>query len=87
MRAALGASSMNPIGSAIAGTCTFRAKQSAGVWSVTKNGVFYGDHLTRAQALQSACSAARRVEILGGRALVLASPGDVVVAHHYRAKA
>jgi hypothetical protein len=60
---------------------TFRASLSSGVWSVTKNNVFYGDYLSRSQAIRSACYGARAVEATGGRARVLVLPGDEVIAH------
>ena len=59
----------------------FRAEFRAGVWSVTRDRVFYGDYLTREQALSSACSGARAVEARGGAARVIAPPGETVVAH------
>lgn len=63
-------------------SCTFRASRRSSVWQVTRDEVFYGDYLTRDEALKSACSAARSFEAVGGTARVLASPGDVVIAHH-----
>ena len=60
---------------------TFRATLRAGVWSVTRNNVFYGDYLNRSQAVRSACYGARAVEATGGQALVLVTPGDEVIAH------
>jgi hypothetical protein len=61
---------------------TFRTGQRAGVWFVTRDGVFYGDYLSLAQATEAACFGARTVEAQGGTAKVLAGPGDVVVPHH-----
>ncbi|HEV2530101.1 hypothetical protein [Phenylobacterium sp.] len=58
---------------------TFRTSLRAGVWSVTKNNVFYGDYLSHNQAIRSACYGARAVEATGGQARVLA--GDEVIAH------
>jgi hypothetical protein len=63
-------------------TCTFRASRRSSVWQVTRDEVFYGDYLSREEALKSACSAARSFEAVGGTARVLASPGDVLIAHH-----
>jgi hypothetical protein len=48
---------------------------------VTKNNVFYGDYLSRAQAIRSACYGARAVEATGGEARVLVLPGDELIAH------
>jgi hypothetical protein len=60
---------------------TFRASLRSGVWSVTKNNIFYGDYLNRSQAIRSACYGARAVEATGGQARVLVLPGDEVIAH------
>jgi hypothetical protein len=54
----------------------------AGVWQVTRDKVFYGDYLTREDALESACSAARSVEAGGGAARVLTPSGEAVIPHH-----
>lgn len=62
--------------------CTFRAAVRSGVWLVTKNDAFYGDYLSRNQALRSACLGARAVEALGGTARVLAPPGETLVPHN-----
>jgi hypothetical protein len=61
--------------------CTFRAAVRLGVWSVTKNDAFYGEYLSRAEALRGACSAARTAEALGARVRVLAPPRDTVIPH------
>jgi hypothetical protein len=61
--------------------CTFRAVKSAGVWQVTRDGAFYGDFLTREQALRCACDAARNFEASGGTARVLGPPGETLVSH------
>jgi hypothetical protein len=53
---------------------TFRALLRFGVWSVTRNNVFYGDYLDRDQAIRSACYGARAVEAL--------LPGDVLIPHY-----
>lgn len=63
-------------------SCTFRATRSAGVWHVTRDNVFYGDFLTRRDALRSACEAARSIDAAGGAARVLAPPAETVVPHH-----
>jgi hypothetical protein len=64
-------------------TCTFRTLSSAGAWQVTRDGVFYGDYLTRREAAEGACSAARSFEAVGGQARVLASPGEIVIPHQH----
>jgi len=68
-----------------ANTCVFRARATAEVWSVTRDGLFYGDYLSRAEALGGACAAARDVEALGGAAEVRAGPDDTLVPHARRA--
>jgi hypothetical protein len=77
---------VNVIRSSAAAEATFRVRKQAGVWSVAKNGLFYGDYLTRAQALDGAQSAARTVEALGGAAQVLEDPGGAVVDHRRSAR-
>ena len=72
---------MNLIGVPLTRHCTFRTRQRGGVWSVTKDHVFYGDFLSRTEAVRSACSAARTVESLGGSASVLVGPSEAVVRH------
>ncbi len=61
--------------------CTFRVSSGGGVWQVTRDDAFYGDYLTRNEAVESACSAARSLEASGGRAQVVMSPGDAVIRH------
>ena len=63
-------------------TCTFRAMQRSGVWSVTRDHAFYGDFLSRAEALRQACSAARAFEALGGASRVFGPPGETLIPHH-----
>lgn len=60
---------------------TFRAALRGSVWTVTKSNDFYGDYLSREQAIRSACNGARAVEATGGAARVLAEPGDQLIAH------
>ena len=72
---------MNLIARAPSRSCTFRTGERSGVWFVTKDQVFYGDYLTRGQAVEAACFGARTVEAQGGSAQVLETPGDVVVPH------
>lgn len=71
---------MNLIARSPSRRCTFRTGERSGVWFVTKDEVFYGDYLTRAQAVEAACFGARTVEAQGGSAQVLGS-GDAVVPH------
>ena len=50
---------------------TFTAAERQGVWSVTRDGVFYGDYHSRDQAVASAHAGARAVEDRGGTARVM----------------
>lgn len=59
---------------------TFRIGLRSGVWTVTKDQVFYGDYHSQDQALKSACSGARAIEAKGGLARVLA-PGETPVPY------
>ena len=59
----------------------FRAAQRAGVWSVTKDGEFYGDYMSRDQAIRGACNGAQAVEATGRQAKVLVGSGEEVIAH------
>jgi hypothetical protein len=72
---------MNLIARSRSASFTFRTGQRSGVWFVTKNDVFYGDYLTRGQAVEAACFGARAVEAQGGSAQVLAMPGEVLITH------
>jgi hypothetical protein len=72
---------MNAIGRGPSRETTFRAAMRGSAWTVTKNNVFYGDYFSRDQAIRSACFGARAVEATGGAVLVLAEPGDQVIAH------
>lgn len=72
---------MNPIAADRTVECVIHARLRSGVWSVTKNDRFYGDYLSKADAVSAACAAARAVEALGGTARVLAGADGVVVAH------
>jgi hypothetical protein len=75
---------VNVIGRARRIACVFRTSLRSGVWSVTRDAVFYGDYLSRTDALVGACSAARAVESLGGSAEVRMDPGDIIVRHQDR---
>jgi len=66
---------------------TFSAELRGNVWAVTKNNVFYGDYVSREQAIRSACNGALAVEATGGLARVVAQPGDQPIAHRDRPQA
>ncbi|KRB46556.1 hypothetical protein [Phenylobacterium sp. Root700] len=72
---------MSPAKRATAPVRTFRASLRGGVWEVTRDYVFYGDYLTREEAIDGACKAARSVEASGGSARVMATPSDTLIAH------
>lgn len=72
---------MNVISRGPPRSCTFRVGERSGVWYVNKSDIFYGDYLSRAQAIEAACFGARTVEAQGGVALVVTMPGDAPVAH------
>jgi hypothetical protein len=77
---------MNLAGRSAADLCrTFRTGQRGGVWFVTKDHAFYGDYLSRDQAIESACYGARAVEATGGSARVLDGPDQVVIPHQFPA--
>lgn len=73
---------MKVIGYEAARSCTFRTQLRSGVWSVTKDDAFYGDYLSRREAVKGACAGARAVEALGGSAKVLDAATDTVIPHH-----
>src|SRR2546427_522572 len=81
-----GAARLNFIARSPKRSCRFRIDQRSGVWVVTKNDTFYGDYLSRGQAIESACFGARAVEAQGGSAEVLATPGDERVDHRTAAR-
>jgi hypothetical protein len=60
---------------------TFQVSEQSGVWAVSKNGAFYGDYLSREQAVRSACYGARSVEATGGQARVFGPPGNALISH------
>jgi len=65
-------------------SCTFRAGKRSDVWFVTKDHAFYGEYLTRGQALAAARLGAEAMEAQGGSAQVLEAPGDLPVIQRIR---
>jgi hypothetical protein len=63
-------------------SCTFRTRQNKGVWQVSRDGLFYGDYESQAQALAAACFGARAMEARGAPARVLNGRDEEVVPHH-----
>ncbi|MFC3069345.1 hypothetical protein [Phenylobacterium soli] len=62
--------------------CTFRVRETAGVWRVSRDGALYGEFLTRGDAVRGACFGARSEDSRGRGAEVLAAPGDQRVPHY-----
>lgn len=67
---------------AISRSCTFRTRQNEAVWQVSRDGLFYGDYHSQAQAVAAACFGARAAEARGSAARVLNGPEEAVVPHH-----
>lgn len=65
-------------------SCTFRTGQHSGVWFVTKDHAFYGDYLSRAQALAAARAGAEAMEAQGATAQVFEAPDDAPAGHRRR---
>jgi hypothetical protein len=62
--------------------CTFRVFQKFDVWQVTRDEAFYGEFLTRGDAVRAACFGARAQDRHGRNSQVLMKPGDMRVAHY-----
>lgn len=60
---------------------TYEVSKQGGVWHVLRDKVFYGDFLTRGDAVRGACFGARADEARGHSAQVLAPPGDSPLPH------
>lgn len=54
----------------------------SGIWHVRRNNVFFGDYLTRGNAIRGACAGARTEEERGRVAQVFEPPGTVALPHH-----
>jgi hypothetical protein len=63
-------------------TQVFRVTLGSGVWHVRRNDVFFGDYLTRGNAIRAACAAARIEEHRGYVAQVFEPPGTMALPHH-----
>ena len=59
----------------------FRVTLGPGVWRVSRNGAFFGDYLTRGNAVRAACAEARDEERRGCVAQVFDGPGAVALPH------
>jgi hypothetical protein len=60
----------------------FHITLGSSVWHVSRNGAFYGDYLSRGNAIRAACAGARDEERRGGVARVFEPPGTVALPHH-----
>jgi len=60
----------------------FRITLGSGIWHVRRNDVFYGDYLTRGNAIRGACAGARTEEERGRVAQVFEPPNTVAHPHH-----
>lgn len=60
----------------------FRIGLGPGVWRVSHNGAFFGDYLTRGNAVRAAYAGARFEEGRGRVAHVFESPGTTALPHH-----
>ncbi len=54
--------------------CTFRVRALTGLWRVSRDGLVYGDFLTRDDALRAAHEGARACEAQGRAAEVILEP-------------
>jgi hypothetical protein len=62
--------------------CTFRVLQKSEVWQVSRDETFYGEFLTRGDAVRAACFGARAQDRHGRGSQVLMTPGDERVPHY-----
>jgi hypothetical protein len=69
------------IGPSVQPSRIFRIQLQGGVWSVTKDHIFYGEYAPRSAAITGAREAARTVEALGGMARVVAGRAEAVIPH------
>ena len=63
-------------------TQVFRVTLGSGVWHVRRNDVFFGDYMTRGNAVRAACAAARVEEDRGHMAQVFEPSGTIALPHH-----
>jgi len=62
--------------------CTFRVSDVGGRWQVSRDAVFWGDFLSRGDAVRAACFGARKEELRGRSSRVLAPPADQLMSHY-----
>jgi hypothetical protein len=60
----------------------FHVTLGSGVWHVRRDGVFFGDYLSRGNAIRAAYAAARSEEKRGFTAKVFEPPGVRALPHH-----
>jgi hypothetical protein len=62
--------------------CTFRVLQKSEVWQVSRDETFYGEFLTRGDAVRAACFGARAQDRRGRGSRVVMTPGDQRIPHY-----
>ena len=72
---------MNPLEPAQHGH-VFHVTPGSGVWHVRRDGVFFGDYLSRGNAIRAAYAAALSDETRGLMARVFEPPGLTPLPHH-----
>ena len=70
------------MGGVQAGILTYEILKQGGAWHVLRDKVFYGDFLSRGDAVRGACFGARTDEARGRRAQVLADEGKAPLPHY-----
>lgn len=61
--------------------CAFRVGQRGKTWYVTRDGAFYGDYNSQAQAVAAASFGARAAEAQGASASVVDGTNETVIPH------
>ena len=72
---------MNPLEPARHGPL-FHVTPGSGVWHVRRDGVFFGDYLSRSVAIHAAYAAARSDEARGLAPQVFEPPASTPLPHH-----
>jgi hypothetical protein len=63
-------------------SCTFKVSDRDGRWQVSRDAVFWGDFLSRGDAVRAACFGARAEEQRGRTSRVIAPPNDELMPHY-----
>lgn len=67
---------------ALRSTTIFRTTSEGGMWRVTRDGYFLASYWSEGDARRGACLNARRTEMEGGAARVLAASGVAALWHN-----